>query len=176
MGVLKPVVISKISGLLHPSVKHYVKRGLSFKRILNGHRWGQILGTLNALGGTRSVLFLHNSYYHFYYLAKALRRRGWDALTVSLEDPNGPNANYYHGEDVNLFSPDPLQFYKNIEEFFAEAIERFRFLHFAGDGVMSFFPENWGKDEPWDIIKWRRRGHKNRNSRRGLHSLARLQR
>src|SRR5437867_11446411 len=45
----------------------------------------------------RSVVFLHNSYYHFYYLAQALRRRGWDAITVSLEDPHGPQALYYHG-------------------------------------------------------------------------------
>src|SRR5215467_7308132 len=52
----------------------------------------------------RNVLFLHNSYYHFYYLARALRRRGWDAIVVSLEDLNGPNARYYHAEDVNLFA------------------------------------------------------------------------
>lgn len=160
MGLLDRVQTSKISRRVPPSVKHYVKRGLSIKRILSGRRWGQILGTLNALGGTRSVAFLHNSYYHFYYLAQALRRRGWDALTVSLEDPNGPHAKYYHGEDVNLFSPDPLQLHKNIEEFFAQAIERFRFLHFAGEGVMSFFPENWEKSEPWDIIQWRNRGNK----------------
>ena len=55
----------------------------------------------------RSVVFLHNSYYHFYYLARALRKRGWDAVTVSLEDPTGPNALYYHGEDLNLFSKWP---------------------------------------------------------------------
>jgi hypothetical protein len=36
----------------------------------------------------RSVLFLHQSYYHYYYLAKALRKRGWDAIAVSVENPN----------------------------------------------------------------------------------------
>jgi len=40
-------------------------------------------------GKRRSVLFLHHSYYHFYYLAKALRRRGWDAVTVNLEMSGG---------------------------------------------------------------------------------------
>src|SRR2546430_10520783 len=99
---------------------------------------GRARGVIRALtrGNKRNVLFLHNSYYHFYYLAQALRRRGWDAVTVSLEDPNGPHANYYHGEDLNLFSPDLVQFHLKIEEFFAEAIERFSLLHFAGDGVM----------------------------------------
>src|SRR5438105_4953404 len=53
----------------------------------------------------RSVVFLNNSYYHFYYLAQALRRRGWDAVTVSLEAPDGPQSYFYHGEDVNLYSP-----------------------------------------------------------------------
>ena len=31
--------------------------------------------------GSRSVLFLHHSYYNFFYLAAALRRRGWDAVS-----------------------------------------------------------------------------------------------
>ena len=92
----------------------------------------------------RSVVFLYNSYYHFYYLAKALRKRGWDAVSVSYEDPiNGPNVNYYHGEDINLFSPDPIKFRKNIEKFYKMALYRFSLLHFAGDGLLSFFPENW---------------------------------
>jgi hypothetical protein len=108
----------------------------------------------------RRVVFLHNSYYHFYYLAQALRRRGWDAVTVSLEDPSGPNALYYSGEDVNLFSPDPHRFRRNIADFYEEAIVRFDLLHFAGDGIMSFFPDNWASDEPWDILRWRARGGK----------------
>jgi F0F1-type ATP synthase membrane subunit b/b' len=109
----------------------------------------------------RSVIFLHNSYYHFYYLAQALRRRGWDAVSVSCDDPiNGSHVNYYHGEDINLFSPDPVKFHQKIEDFFDEAKQRFALLHFAGDGIMSFFPENWQKEHPEDIIEWRRLGKK----------------
>jgi len=110
----------------------------------------------------RNVLFLHNSYYHFYYLAKALRKRGWDAITVSYEDPiNGINANYYHGEDINLYDPDPVKFRTNIESFFEEAKSRFQFLNFAGDSLMSFFPEKFTYEAyPEDIIEWRNLGKK----------------
>ena len=105
-------------------------------------------------------MFLHHSYYHFYYLAQALRRRGWDAVTVSLEAPGGPHSDYYHGEDVNLFSPDCSQYTYNLEGFFAHAKKRFRLVHFAGDGQMSFFPHYWASDEPLDIVEWRALGHK----------------
>jgi hypothetical protein len=111
----------------------------------------------------RSVLFLRNSYYHFHYLAEALRRRGWDAMTVSTEDPEGPNAAYYHGEDVNLWDANPQRFRRKIEEFYWGALERFSLLHLAGDGLLTFFPispEDWEAEEPWDIVQWRRSGHK----------------
>ena len=111
----------------------------------------------------RSVLFLRNSYYHFQYLAEALRRRGWDALTVNTEDPKGPHAAYYHGEDVNLWDPSPPRFRRNIEEFYWDALDRFALLHFAGDGLLTFFPisnEDWEAERPWDIVEWRRCGHK----------------
>lgn len=121
-------------------------------------RWTPAKGAGGAR--TRSVLFLRNSYYHFHYLAQALRRRGWDALVVSTEDPNGPNSDYYHGEDVNLWDPDPQRFRQNIEQFYWDAVDRFALLHFAGDGLLSFFPEDWGAEEPWDIVEWRRRGRK----------------
>jgi len=113
--------------------------------------------------GRRSVLFLRNSYYHFQYLAEALRRRGWDALTVNTEDPNGPNAAYYHGEDVNLWDPSTERFRRNIEEFYWGALDRFALLHFAGDGLLTFFPispEDWEAERPWDIVEWRRYGQK----------------
>lgn len=120
-------------------------------------------------GSRRSVLFLHHSYYHFYYLAKALRARGWDALCVSVEDPGGAHRLYYHGEDLNLFSAHrPLYRYTqsqlqyNVREFFNHACKRFAMMHFSGDGHMSFFPDNWGwdGDVPWDMVEWRRSGKK----------------
>lgn len=108
----------------------------------------------------RSVVFLHNSYYHYFYLARALRERGWDAVTVSPESPEGPNAIYYHGEDINLFSANSWQYQRNIRQFFSEALKRFDLLHFAGDGLMSFFPDQFKVDEPWDIVLWKTLGKK----------------
>jgi len=116
-------------------------------------------------GYRRSVLFLHNSYYHFLYLAEALRRRGWDALSVSLEPSSGPNESFYHGEDVNLYHEDPATFTARLQMLVKEIPRRFRMVHFAGDGMMSVFPS--GQDVgprreaiPWDFIALKRAGVK----------------
>jgi hypothetical protein len=113
----------------------------------------------------RSVVFLHNSYYNFLYLAAALRRRGWDAISVSLEDPQGPNSRFYHGEDVNLFDADPERYRRNITTFFREVESRFQMVHFYGRGHMSFFPEMFDDTPdygviPEDFLYLRRRGIK----------------
>jgi hypothetical protein len=122
--------------------------------------WRQLalIPDLKLTGPARSVLFLHHSYYHFYYLAQALRRRGWRAVSVSIEDPNGVNSHYYHGEDVNLHDPDPVQKQANLEALFALARTHFDLLHFAGDGHMSFFPQHFTADEPPDIVEWKSLG------------------
>ena len=113
---------------------------------------------LHLQGPARSVLFLHNSYYHFYYLAQALRRRGWRAMSASFEDPNGVNAQYYHGEDVNLWDPDAQQLRANALVLFEFAKAHFDLMHFAGDGLLSFFPWNFEQDDPADILEWRALG------------------
>lgn len=108
----------------------------------------------------RSVVFYRHSYYHFFYLAKALRNRGWDAITVNLEDPNGVNANYYHGEDINLYSDNATIYQINMARFFEEAKQRFDLFHFAGDGHLCFLPEYTLESKPRDIIQWRNLGKK----------------
>jgi len=108
----------------------------------------------------RSVIFLHNSYYHFFYLARALRKRGWRAISVSLEDPNGPHAQYYHGEDLNLYDADADQLRANSEALFNFSKRHFRLMHFAGQGRMSFFTGSFGAEEPPDIVEWKRLGKK----------------
>jgi hypothetical protein len=102
----------------------------------------------------RSVIFYRQSYYHFFYLAKALRKRGWDAVLVNLDPVDGPHAEYYHGEDINLYDENPDVFHRNISSFFEVAKTQYKLMHFAGDGCLSFFPHNNESDEPHDILEW----------------------
>jgi hypothetical protein len=113
----------------------------------------------------RSAVFLHNSYYNFHYLAAALRKRGWDALSVSVEDPDGEHARFYHGNDLCLYDSSEDRMRENLEEFFDESIGRFRMAHFYGRGQMSFFPSEFDLVEPFsslpmDFIRFKRSGGK----------------
>jgi hypothetical protein len=100
----------------------------------------------------RSVVFVNNAYYNFFYLARALRDRGWDAINVSVENPDGPNAIYYHGEDLNLYDADPDVMHRNIVGFFDEVKVRFRMVHFYGIGQMSFFPTSYDYSDDFDVL------------------------
>jgi glycosyltransferase involved in cell wall biosynthesis len=119
----------------------------------------------SAAPKTRSVLFLHHNYYSNLFLAAALRRRGWDALSVSVEAPNSLNSWLYHGEDLSLYDPDPEVYQRRLFEFYQTIPERFRLVHYHGYGTMGLFPQNCdGSDEPrdlpWDYLELRRRGVK----------------
>ncbi|MGY4178325.1 hypothetical protein ACVIHH_003616 [Bradyrhizobium sp. USDA 4518] len=109
----------------------------------------------------RSALFLHHSYYHFNNLAEGLKGRGWDAMTVSLEDPASPQQQFFHGEDLNLFHADPAQMHRQVAEFFKSVPERFEAIHFYGMGLASLFSGNMeagqkNKKIPWDFLELRR--------------------
>ncbi|MBR1156128.1 glycosyltransferase [Bradyrhizobium sp. JYMT SZCCT0428] len=109
----------------------------------------------------RSVVFLHNSYYHFEWLAKGLKKRGWDAVTVSIESKDSPQQQFYHGEDINLFDADPDAMRDRVRNFFRTVPERFGALHFYGSGYGSFFKENIEYSNvntkvPWDLLELKR--------------------
>ena len=114
----------------------------------------------------RSVLFLHHSYYHFLYLAEALRRRGWDAFFVSILPPDSADQWLFHGEDTNLFSHDTEEFNARLHALHGIMTDRFRMVHFAGVGLMSLFPDNFGQTFghdspiPWDFLALKERGVK----------------
>lgn len=108
-----------------------------------------------------SALFLHNHYYHFNNLGDGLRRRDWDVVTVSLAAPDSAQQQFFHGEDVNLFHPDPAEMQRRVRSFFASVPERYGALHFGGMGYPSFFGELTENREdprivPWDFLELRR--------------------
>jgi hypothetical protein len=109
----------------------------------------------------RSVVLLHNSYYHFNCLSAGLRKRGWDAVTVSCEATDSSQRQFYHGEDINLHDADPAVMHRKIADFFRTVPERYSALHFCGQGHASFFSENVENDPnprliPWDFLELRR--------------------
>lgn len=117
--------------------------------------------TVPAAPRRRSALFLHHSYYHFNQLAAGLRRRGWDALTVSITPPSAPERKLYVGEDVSLYHDDPEVRRRQVREFLRTVPERFEALHFYGQGLPSMFHENFESTEkrtkvPWDLLELRR--------------------
>jgi glycosyltransferase involved in cell wall biosynthesis len=118
----------------------------------------------------RSVVFYGNSYYHFHYLAQALRRRGWDAITVSYECISNSSSLFYHGEDLNLFSWDNETYKHNIEAFFQRIKKRYKLFHFANDFVMHFNPYHTEEVDP-KIIEWKNLGLKIANTPSGCLSL-----
>lgn len=124
---------------------------------------GDLLG--GPGGGERSVLFIHHSYYHFFYLARALRKRGWRAYSVSIENPNGGNAPYYHGEDLSLWDDDPWVRRELQRELFEVVKTQFNMVHFHGDNAMTLFEKNLCNNYmrsgvPWDFLELKAHGVK----------------
>lgn len=111
----------------------------------------------------RSVVFLHNCYYHFNQLAQGLKQRGWDAVTVSVESPDSPQRQFYIGEDINLYHDDRKVRRQQIRDFLKTVPERFGALHFYGQGLQSAFKESYESTVtptmvPWDLLELRRHG------------------
>lgn len=111
----------------------------------------------------RSVLFTRPCYYNFYYLAKALRARGWDAVSLLTESPAGENGWLYHGQDEVVYDPDPAKHHDLLRQFIGNNADRFGIIHHYGLGVFSLFPELYDTDSrfsaiPWDMVEAKRRG------------------
>lgn len=117
-------------------------------------------GSYYAQPAKRSAIFYSNSYYHNLYLAQALRRRGWDAMTISLSAPDSPEYTYYHGEDLNLYAPVYEDMKANIDSFLESVRGRFNYVQFAGDYLLSFYPHLYNEETPEDLVRWKNEGNK----------------
>lgn len=81
----------------------------------------------------RSIVFIGESYYCFFYLAKALKKRGWKAISVSLTSNDSPSSFLSHGCDLNLYSSDAAQRKKNIKFFLDVISKEYKMIHFYSD-------------------------------------------
>lgn len=113
---------------------------------------GASRGGPEGKGRRRSVVFIGHSYYNFLHLAAALRRRGWDALSVNVLDDMGADT-LLHGCDLDLFSADGATMTAGLRAFAREAPRRFGMAHFYGKGRLALFPDNSGvTGVPWDVL------------------------
>lgn len=114
--------------------------------------------------GQRSVVFLNHSYYHHYYLARALRKRGWNAISIVSEDPSSSSSNFYHGEDVSIWDADHTILRKRCYSLMRYVEENARMLFWHNETCSSIFHECYqsaGRDRtPWDLIYLKHRGVK----------------
>ena len=128
-------------------------------------QWARRGHPANGHERPRSVVFLHHCYYNFFYLAQALRRRGWDALSVIVDPPSNPDLRFTHGEDISLYDADPSVFRRNLRTFVNHVKQHVAMLHFYGRGRMSFFADYWDRDDryeryPTDFVALRKAGVK----------------
>jgi len=114
--------------------------------------------------GQRSVVLLNYSYYHHYYLAKALRKRGWNALSIVAEPPDSASRQFYHGEDVCFWDGDAEQMRQNATAITKYVEENAGMLFWHSEVLSSIFAECYQggarDDTPWDLIYLRSKGVK----------------
>ena len=174
--------VSEMAKKQRDEIRRVAQRGLEIKEMIDGHRQASseiftVPETLAAMNkrlsaarhaasrmGTapsssaRSVVFIEQSYYHFYYLARALRARGWDAQLACFHNPSSKWTRYFHGQDILLWSDDPESHRLMREEFFNLAIGRFQMAHFSGDDLLSMrSPDQTTASRP-DLDEWRAHG------------------
>ena len=51
----------------------------------------------------RSIAFINQNYYQYYYLCKELRKNGWDATLYQLTPKTDSSQQFYYGSDVYLY-------------------------------------------------------------------------
>lgn len=109
----------------------------------------------------RSVAFFRHSYYNFFFLAEALRQRGWDAIVVNPEPEDGANERYFFGQDLRTHDPDPLRNRRNLGDFLERVAVDYSMLHLHGIGGVWVYPDHsMVESVPWEILELRERGVK----------------
>jgi glycosyltransferase involved in cell wall biosynthesis len=107
------------------------------------------------------VAFFRHSYYNFYFLAQALRRRGWNAIVVNSEPEDGPNERYFFGQDLRTHHPNPKRHQARLRDFLLRVAADYSMLHFHGVGGMWVLPQHSALDSvPWELLELKNQGVK----------------
>lgn len=89
-----------------------------------------LLRPLLELAAGRRVLYAGQSYYHAWYLSRALRDRGWKADVLNSDDDPATQGNY-HGEDFQ-FAGAPDESRRTLQ-FYVESLYGYDVFHFSSE-------------------------------------------
>lgn len=113
----------------------------------------------------KRILFFGHSYYHTYYLAKELKKRGWVATTLNFDD-KPENALFYHGQDIQFTYGSFWQKLKHLF-FYIKALFTYDIFHFCNARGMKMLHDWYPLMNPipfipmwWDIKLLKKLGKK----------------
>tara|TARA_B110000046_G_scaffold112510_1_gene119677 strand:+ start:7288 stop:8592 length:1305 start_codon:yes stop_codon:yes gene_type:complete len=86
----------------------------------------------------KAVLFVGQSFYHFWYLSKELRKLGVKADVLDIG--GAPNKDFYHGQDFELHFGSLKDKTDNLK-FFLKAICQYDVFQFANKGGLYFISD-----------------------------------
>lgn len=86
--------------------------------------------------GRKAVLFVGQSYYHAWYLSRALRRLGWKADVLNWDTSRDSEA-YYHGEDFRFEYRGWGDRARHLK-FYLRAARTYDVFHFSNAHCMAF--------------------------------------
>ncbi|MCZ6913315.1 MAG: hypothetical protein O7C59_01540 [Rickettsia endosymbiont of Ixodes persulcatus] len=88
--------------------------------------------TLTKNKKKHSVVFIGDCYYSFYYLAEALQKRGWDALSVATRPHFIHESQFIYDNHLNLYDPQKKNWIKNLISFYKKIAKNYGMVHFYG--------------------------------------------
>jgi hypothetical protein len=85
------------------------------------------------------VLFAGQSYYHTWYLSRALRARGWRADVLNWLAPDDPQSMFFRGQDFQFRHDRPSDPVRQLR-FYARALRDYDVFHFSNAHCLHFGP------------------------------------
>lgn len=101
----------------------------------------------------KSIAFIGESYYHYSFIAKSLREKGWDAVSISIS----PTTQFSYEADINIYNE-----FKSIHRTnyisLLKTLEKYEIIHIYGN--LRIWNNFINKIIPLDIVYLKRSGAK----------------